>query len=372
MKVFLSWSGEQSRLVAEALRDWLPAVIQAVQPWLSSEDISKGSRWLVSISEILRNTDVGIICLTRNNLQAAWLHFEAGALSKRLDQSLLAVYALDVLPSEVSSPLAQFQITQAEKEDTFRLIKSINSFLEPNALSSKILEEVFEIWWPRLEARLERIRAQVQPEKIKQPIHKQESENSNEKIDEILSLVRIIASKNIPPSQSELVSLPLSQTSANWSEENRKPRVFIGSSTEGLSIAEELQVSLDYVAECVIWNQGVFNLSQTVIEGIVDISGNFDFAIIVLTPDDALNKRGEIAPTPRDNLIFELGLFTGVLGRARTFMVHPRDVHLHLPSDLAGVTVATYAIRSDGNLAAALGPVCTRIKRAMGVAPVDQ
>ena len=71
---------------------------------------------------------------------------------------------------------------------------------------------------------------------------------------------------------------------------------------------------------------------------------------------------------PRDNLLFELGLFTGALGRARTFMVYCRDDKLHLPSDLAGVTAATYPAREDDNLEAALGPVCIRIKRAMGAA----
>jgi predicted nucleotide-binding protein len=79
-------------------------------------------------------------------------------------------------------------------------------------------------------------------------------------------------------------------------------------------------------------------------------------------------KRGFAAVAPRDNIIFEAGLFTGTLGRARTFLVYCRDTKISLPSDLAGVTAATFAERSDGNLHAALGPVCTRIKRALGMA----
>jgi predicted nucleotide-binding protein len=79
-------------------------------------------------------------------------------------------------------------------------------------------------------------------------------------------------------------------------------------------------------------------------------------------------KRGAATAAPRDNIIFEAGLFTGTLGRARTFLVYCRDAKIALPSDLAGVTAATYAERSDGNLHAALGPVCTRIKRALGIA----
>lgn len=149
---------------------------------------------------------------------------------------------------------------------------------------------------------------------------------------------------------------------------DRKPKVFIGSSSEGLSIAEAIHMGLDYVAECTIWNQGVFTPSQTAIESIVDAPIAYDFAIIVLTPDDFIDKRGHQGVAPRDNMIFELGLFTGALGRARTFMVYCRDSNIVLPSDLAGITSVTYASRSDGNLEAAVGPVCSRIKKAMGVA----
>src|SRR4029077_7719851 len=107
---------------------------------------------------------------------------------------------------------------------------------------------------------------------------------------------------------------------------------------------------------------------NTTIETIVDAARDFDFAVLVLTPDDVTEMRGQRLQTPRANLIFEIGLFTGLLGRARTFMVYPGDIPMNLPSDLSGVTGATYAKRSDGNLEAALGPVCTRIRQAMGVA----
>jgi len=136
---------------------------------------------------------------------------------------------------------------------------------------------------------------------------------------------------------------------------------------EGLSVAESIQLGLDEVAECTVWNQGAFSPSRTIIESLVDISREFDCAVLVLTPDDMVAKRGAAAEAPRDNIVFEAGLFTGTLGRARTFLVYCRDAKLALPSDLAGVTAATYAERSDGNLHAALGPVCTRIKRALGL-----
>src|SRR5260221_13115017 len=82
MKVFLSWSGEQSKLAAKALHDWLPTVIHTVRPYMSAENINKGQRWSVDISKQLEETDFGVICMTPENLEAPWVLFEAGALLK--------------------------------------------------------------------------------------------------------------------------------------------------------------------------------------------------------------------------------------------------------------------------------------------------
>ncbi len=151
-----------------------------------------------------------------------------------------------------------------------------------------------------------------------------------------------------------------------------KPRVFVGSSAEGLKIAETIQLGLEHDAEVTVWSQGVFDLTRGALESLVSASKNFDFAILVLTPDDVSLKRGVTANMPRDNVLFELGLFVGSLGRERTTIVHCRDEAIELPSDLAGVTTATFARRSDENLEAALGPVCTRIKRAFSCPSVAQ
>ena len=77
MNLFISWSGEKSRSVAEALRDWLPFVINAVKPWMSAADIEKGARWSSDLAYQLKETRAGIICLTRDNLEAPWVLFEA-------------------------------------------------------------------------------------------------------------------------------------------------------------------------------------------------------------------------------------------------------------------------------------------------------
>jgi len=147
---------------------------------------------------------------------------------------------------------------------------------------------------------------------------------------------------------------------------NTKPRIFVGSSTEGLPVAEALQVGLEYDAEVTVWSQGVFGLSGGTLETLVETTKTFDFSVFVLTPEDLIEKRGDVQRAARDNVIFELGLFMGSSGRHRTFFVHPRLADMSLPSDLAGITAATYdPKRSDGDLQAALGPACTKIKRAV-------
>lgn len=143
----------------------------------------------------------------------------------------------------------------------------------------------------------------------------------------------------------------------------RKPKVFIGSSSEGLKIAEHIQLGLEHTVEATIWSQGVFGLSKGNLENLVKAASDFDYAVLVLTPDDLTTKRGEIENSPRDNVLFEFGLFMGALGREKTFMVYCRDIQLDLPSDLAGILAATFAKRGDNNLEAAIGPVCTRLKQ---------
>jgi len=351
MRVFLSWSGQQSRSVALALRDWLPSVLQSVEPWLSGEDIAAGARWFTEITKALEESRIGIICLTPENVDSAWIHFEAGALA-RLDNALLCVYAVGISLAEVKMPLAQFQMTRADRDDTFRLVTELNRKTEKPLAEAK-LADAFELWWPRLEQRLSAIAV----EGMSVP----SDAKPQDQIGEILSIVQDI-SRRLPSATSAPSAV------APQAAPNAKPRLFIASSTEGLPIAEAIQVGLDDAAECTLWTQGAFNLSETVAESIVNAPVKYDFAVLVFTPDDVVEKRGERRSAPRDNLLFELGLFTGALGRARTFMVYSRDASMHFPSDLMGVTAAQYSERSDGNWQAAVGPVCTRIKRAMGVA----
>jgi predicted nucleotide-binding protein len=145
----------------------------------------------------------------------------------------------------------------------------------------------------------------------------------------------------------------------------RRPSMFIGSSSEGHRVAQHVQVLLERVCETEIWDQGVFGLSQGTLESLMLAIRQFDFAVLVLTPDDLQVSRGTERPVARDNVIFELGLFTGALGRERTFMLYDRSAPPALPSDLAGISAATFAPNSSGNLGAALGPPCAKIEWAV-------
>src|SRR5579871_1905939 len=116
MKIFISWSGERSREVAQALKESLPLILQYVDAFLSADDIDKGARWSGEIAAKLDACHYGVVCLTPENLDSAWIHFEAGALSKSVSAARVAPLLLELKKSEVTGPLSQFQLTPATKE----------------------------------------------------------------------------------------------------------------------------------------------------------------------------------------------------------------------------------------------------------------
>lgn len=154
--VFISWSGDRSKWVAEYIRDWLPKVIQAAKPWMSEGDIEKGARSLEEISRKLQGTKVGIVCLTQENLNKPWILYESGALTKTIDEKTrLCTYLLGGLePKDVPPPLGMFQHTQPNDNDTLRLMQTINQAVSSSPMPPDTLKSVFEKWWPDLEARI--------------------------------------------------------------------------------------------------------------------------------------------------------------------------------------------------------------------------
>lgn len=149
--VFLSWSGELSGKLAEVLYRWLPSTLQFVKPYYSPNDIEKGARWSTEIAAKLEASDVGIVCLTPDNLHAPWLLFESGALSKHIRKSRVCALLFDVEPADVAAPLSIFQLTRFTKADFERLLITVNNSSADSQLEKAVLKSVFEKWWPDLQ-----------------------------------------------------------------------------------------------------------------------------------------------------------------------------------------------------------------------------
>jgi hypothetical protein len=146
-----------------------------------------------------------------------------------------------------------------------------------------------------------------------------------------------------------------------------KQRLFIASSVEGLDVAYAVQENLEYEFEVTVWPQGIFQLSKTALTSLLAQFHSFDGAVFVFSPDDTAVIRGKEQPVVRDNVLFELGLFIGKLGPEKCFILKPRTFsELHFPSDLLGLTPASYdGERSDRNVTAAVGPACNKIRKAL-------
>ena len=149
----------------------------------------------------------------------------------------------------------------------------------------------------------------------------------------------------------------------------RPPLLFIGSSTEGLEVAREIRTNLEKQSGLItrLWDDGIFSLSTYVADQMIATAATFDFAVLVFSPDDVVLSRDIQNTAPRDNIVFELGLFAGQLGRERTFAVVHGPDKPKLPSDFAGVTHATYKREPDeaGNLKPKVGPACDEIIKAV-------
>ena len=195
MKVFISWSGERSHALAAALKEWIPPLLQSVDVWMSASDIEKGAMWDTTIAEHLSSADLGIVCLTPENLQSPWILFESGALSKRVRKSRLCTYLLGLRPQDVPPPLGLFQHTVVEKEDTRTLIQTINGGTE-RPLRSEAMNMLFDATWPQVEARLHSIPAAPDPPPRPRPL--------DQMVEELLANSR---KQNQPSNESVLSKL---------------------------------------------------------------------------------------------------------------------------------------------------------------------
>lgn len=145
---------------------------------------------------------------------------------------------------------------------------------------------------------------------------------------------------------------------------NSHPILFIGCATGSLNIGREIRSQFSHDKITVrLWSDGVFGASNFTIEDLERQVSEADFAALLLTSDDVVRSRGKQTDAPRDNVVFELGMFMGGLGRKRTFIVRPRSIDLKLPSDLLGITAITYDHQPASEISANLGPACDELRK---------
>ena len=209
MKVFISWSGDISHQVANVLHEWLPFVIQSLEPYVSSEDIDKGARWFPEISKELEDSSYGILCITKDNPDAAWLNFEAGALSKSVDRSRVAPFLFGIERSEIKEgPIAQFQSTTFDEADVKKLVRSLNTAADA-PLSENRLNHTFETWWPKLKSQLD----EIEGASNSQGRDAKTSFQTAQQIEEVKNLVKEL-SENVASFQGDSSASPIARAIA--------------------------------------------------------------------------------------------------------------------------------------------------------------
>jgi hypothetical protein len=186
MKVFVSWSGESSKQIAELLKRWLEDVQQGCSVWVSSEDIEKGSIWFNQIADSLKDTGFGILCLNRANLESPWILFEAGALSKGLSSSRVTPFLIDITSTDLTPPLSLLNATTPSERDMLKLVKEINAQGGDAKLSGERLDRSFTRCWPEFERDFKKL---VAVSELKKTVTKR---NDRELLEELVNLSRSI------------------------------------------------------------------------------------------------------------------------------------------------------------------------------------
>jgi TIR domain len=188
MKVFISWSGVASRSLAEALHEWIPKVIQGIQPFISTKNIDKGDMWASVINTELKDTSFGVVCLTAENLVSPWLSYEAGAIASAVSSRVCPVL-LGITKADVKPPLSQLQLTELTLQEVTQLMDSINTATE-NPLDSAAVREATETWWPKLQNRISSIELPDRTESEASPEPEKPRLTNEDAFEEILRAVR--------------------------------------------------------------------------------------------------------------------------------------------------------------------------------------
>ena len=155
----------------------------------------------------------------------------------------------------------------------------------------------------------------------------------------------------------------LHQRNAHVGSAREKIKLFVISSKESMGVARAIQNALQYDDfVTTVWTDGVFRAGSSALQSLLDAVDDSDFAVAIAHADDMTNFRGTEWPAPRDNVVFELGLFMGRLGKERAILMEPRERDVKLPSDLAGVTTITYRYEKSADAAALMAPACNDLR----------
>jgi hypothetical protein len=154
-----------------------------VDCYLSSKDTGAGTRWTEKIFKELGSNNVGIICLSSENLENRWIHFESGAIATKTGNSRLCPLLIDLKKTDVPPPLSFFQMKTLEKEEMFSVIEMINEDGGDRRLTPEKLKAAFETWWMKLQPAIERIKA-------KKPLMVGTERSERDLLEEILDTVR--------------------------------------------------------------------------------------------------------------------------------------------------------------------------------------
>lgn len=210
--VFICWSGERSHALADALRDFLPSVIQSVEPFVSEKDIEAGEAWDAKLMGMIRAARFGIACITAENRGSPWLHFEAGALSNAVGgEERLCPYLLELPIADLRPPLTRFQAKTTNENDTLALVESINARCA-RPLPAERLRSVFGKYWHDLERVIKGIKPGA-PQAV--PVSVLE-----EKVNEILTTVRDLARATAQSNMLLSSSFPIT---TGWSPGTLRP-----------------------------------------------------------------------------------------------------------------------------------------------------
>jgi hypothetical protein len=235
MKIFISWSGENSasHMLAQGLAQWLEDCFPQVKPFFSTEDIKKGQAWFDKIAHELDASDFGVLCITPQNIDSPWLLFEAGAIAKKVGRSKVVPLTIGMALAELKPPVSMFNGAVPTKADIKKVLESINGEFGETALDEKRLDRIFEKWWPDLEKTISSADA-----KLRQDLagHAQRSKRTVEDMmQELLDLVRGLSRRDIPETFTGILT-PAETQALRSSSRRRSPLTIadlvIGSSGE--------------------------------------------------------------------------------------------------------------------------------------------